>query len=290
MTTTTNYNSDWSKETKKFLRSKQWKIVRDLTFEHFDKICTNCNSTDKIHLDHIKPRVKDAKGLHWLDITNLQPLCEKCNCEVKGILDTDYRTHTHKEKCRELKPLFEQALINKGFNKTWTLWLNKPSKKKSRRVEKEKLNNLKSQNSVAKRSKCPEKKRDTLETKIRDFINDSTTFDEVISQFNINNQIPNYSKIVLFIKHSITNEKDACNAARRRGKTRAQLKSEKKEILKHNEIVKKEHKKRKKIYGRLNQLNDLYTRFGSLRKKETAELKDLLWKKKVSDDFFRDIK
>jgi len=288
--TISNFNSDWSKETKKFLRSKQWKLVRDLTFEHFDKVCTNCNSTDNIHLDHIKPRVKDAKGLHWLDITNLQPLCGKCNCEVKGILDTDYRSHKHKEKCRELKSLFEQALIDEGFDKSWTLWLNKPSKKKKRRIEKKKLNNLKSQNNVTKKLKCPEKKRDTLESKIKDFINDNTTFDEVISQFNISNQMPNYSKIVLFIKHSITNEKDACNAARHRVEERTHLKSEKKEILKHNEAVKREHKKRKKIYTRLNQLNDLYARFGSLRKKEIAEFKDLLWKKKVSDDFFRNIK
>lgn len=288
--TISNFNSDWSKETKKFLRSKQWKLVRELTFEHFDKVCTNCNSTDKIHLDHIKPRVKDTGGLHWLDITNLQPLCEKCNCEVKGILDTDYRTHKHKEKCRELKPLFEQALITKGYDKTWTLWKGLPSKKKKRSLEKKQLKNLKSENNVAKRPKCPEKKKETLETKIRDFINCDTTFNEVISQFNIDNQIPDYSKILLFIKHSITNAKDASNASKQRRQARGARKLEEKQILKRNVVVKSEHKKRKKIYKRLNQLNDLYARYGSLRKNEATEFKDLLWKKKVSDDFFRNIK
>ena len=49
-----------------------------------------CGSTERIHVDHIKPRSKYPEL--ELDINNLQVLCEDCNIGKSNIDETDWRT------------------------------------------------------------------------------------------------------------------------------------------------------------------------------------------------------
>lgn len=61
----------------KFSQSKEWKLVRNKVFKNKEKVCAYCGSTDKLHVDHIKPKSK-YKHLA-LDESNLQILCMPCN-------------------------------------------------------------------------------------------------------------------------------------------------------------------------------------------------------------------
>jgi len=47
------------------------------------------------HVDHIKPRSKYP--LLELDISNMQVLCEQCNCSLKGTNTVDYRNNRHRK-------------------------------------------------------------------------------------------------------------------------------------------------------------------------------------------------
>lgn len=180
----------WASETNRFLRSREWKMLRKLTFTYFEKVCTNCGSVDSIHLDHIVARVNDSKGSMWLDINNLQPLCEHCNSTIKGRLNTDYRSDTHKRRCEELSPLFERALKNKGFNTSWELWADKKKEPTPKQLEhrawKEKIR---------------------AATKSKDI-----TFDEVLGILGVTRDVKNFTYIRNYINYCFSDgRKDKVN-------------------------------------------------------------------------------
>lgn len=60
-----------------FLWSKEWKELRTEALKLYGSTCKYCKSINNIQIDHILPR-KYYPELA-LDITNLQPLCSKCN-------------------------------------------------------------------------------------------------------------------------------------------------------------------------------------------------------------------
>ena len=181
----------WAEESNRFLRSREWKLVRKLTFTYFDKVCTNCGSRDSIHLDHIISRVNDSNGSMWLDINNLQPLCEHCNTVIKGRQNIDYRTDEHKAKCVELAPLFERALTNKGFNTSWEMWKDKKKEPTKRQLE-----------------------HREWKAKIREAIGDSKsiTFDEVLTKLGIDKNVRNFKYIRNYINYCFSDgRKDKAN-------------------------------------------------------------------------------
>ena len=260
-----NPKSNWARESNKFLRSPNWRLIKSVMFDHFDKVCVNCGSDEKIHVDHVVARVHDPSGESWLDVTNLQPLCEHCNCTIKGIKNTDYRNDEFKEKIKTLVPLVEEAFELEKLSLKWTLFNGAKEARKK-------------------------KKTDNLKKKIRDFVNDSTSFDEVKLKFNITKDTPNYKNILLHIKNCITNAKDAKRMALQRGESKKLERLNKEKIIEHNKLLKGNNRKRKKTLKRLKQLNGIIEAGGCLRNKELVELKDLVWKKQVLDDFYRNIK
>lgn len=59
------------------LNRDKWIKLRYEVFKKYGRKCMVCGSTDKLHVDHIKPKSKYPE-LCW-DINNLQILCEPCN-------------------------------------------------------------------------------------------------------------------------------------------------------------------------------------------------------------------
>lgn len=55
----------------------EWEALRLACFERDDGACRQCNSTDELQADHIRPIV-DWPELA-LDLSNLQTLCGPCN-------------------------------------------------------------------------------------------------------------------------------------------------------------------------------------------------------------------
>lgn len=188
----------WAAETNRFLRSHEWKFLRKLTFTYFEKVCTNCGSLDSIHLDHIIARVNDSKGSMWLDINNLQPLCEHCNSTIKGRLNTDYRSVEHKQRCTELSPLFERSLKNKGFSTSWELWANKKKELTPKQIE-----------------------RRAWKVKIKAAIKSKDiTFDEVLVVLGIDRNVKNFTYIRNYINYCFSDgRKDKTNKKKKRRDT-----------------------------------------------------------------------
>lgn len=60
-----------------FLWSKEWKELRSEALKLYGSNCKFCGSINNIQIDHILPR-KYYPELA-LEISNLQPLCSKCN-------------------------------------------------------------------------------------------------------------------------------------------------------------------------------------------------------------------
>lgn len=252
-------SAKWAQESNRFLKSRNWRLIKNILFENFDKVCVNCGSSEKIHVDHIKARVNDISCKHWLDITNLQPLCEYCNCTIKGRKNTDYRNNEFKEKAETLLPLVEQAFELEKLSLNWTLFNN---------------------------TRKAKKKTVSLKTKIKDFVSDTTTFDEVKIKFNITKDTPNYGKILLHIKNCITGAKEAKRMVLQRGDSKKIEQLNKKKIVEHNKLL----KKRKRIIKRLSALNGIIKSGGCLKEKERTEFNNLVWEKQVLDDFCKDIK
>ncbi len=74
----------WSDENK-----ERWQKLRYDAFLKYGRKCMLCGATNKLHVDHIKPKAVFPE-LCW-DINNLQVLCEDCNMG-KGFRDqTDWR-------------------------------------------------------------------------------------------------------------------------------------------------------------------------------------------------------
>lgn len=60
-----------------FLRSREWRAVRDAYLATAEWVCVNCGSKENLLVDHIKPRFKFPELA--LTATNFQVLCWRCN-------------------------------------------------------------------------------------------------------------------------------------------------------------------------------------------------------------------
>lgn len=89
-----NFNGDYKYITSnEFLKSSNWKRVRMAVLTKHGNRCMCCGASPhdgvKICVDHIKPRVTHPELA--LDISNLQVLCEDCNCGKGNWNNTDFR-------------------------------------------------------------------------------------------------------------------------------------------------------------------------------------------------------
>lgn len=69
----------------------------------FGGACLRCGSLDGVTKDHIRPLSRGGGN----DISNLQPLCKKCN-SWKGTKEIDFRDHS----CSQPTELFELARVS----------------------------------------------------------------------------------------------------------------------------------------------------------------------------------
>lgn len=71
-----------------FYQTTRWQRLRYETLRRYRKCCL-CGSTDRLHVDHIKPRSLYPNLEH--DPNNLQVLCAECNLAKSNRDTTDYR-------------------------------------------------------------------------------------------------------------------------------------------------------------------------------------------------------
>jgi len=77
-----------------FYQTAAWRTLRRQVLALYGYECMSCGEYSNMsHVDHIIPRSVD-ESLE-LDLTNLQILCENCNCNIKGTHIVDYRTDKH---------------------------------------------------------------------------------------------------------------------------------------------------------------------------------------------------
>ncbi len=69
--------SERAAQSRRFLRSSEWKTAREICFSEKGMSCWQCGATEQIQVDHIKPRVKYPDLA--LVQSNLRPLCWNCN-------------------------------------------------------------------------------------------------------------------------------------------------------------------------------------------------------------------
>lgn len=74
---------------KDFYWTWEWRRVRYGVLQRLGAKCQCCGATDKIHVDHIKPRSK-YPDLELVP-ANLQILCEACNMGKSNLDETDWR-------------------------------------------------------------------------------------------------------------------------------------------------------------------------------------------------------
>lgn len=80
------------KKANNFYRSWEWKKLRFRILKRYGAVCMCCNATDRIVVDHIKPR---SRFPHLeLDPENLQVLCNDCNMGKSNDDYTDFRPGT----------------------------------------------------------------------------------------------------------------------------------------------------------------------------------------------------
>ncbi len=72
-----------------FYGTLKWIKIRKRVIRTYGATCMKCESTEDIHVDHIKPRSKYKKLQYKFD--NLQVLCRLCNMEKSNINEIDYR-------------------------------------------------------------------------------------------------------------------------------------------------------------------------------------------------------
>jgi len=81
-----------------FLRSLEWRELRQKVIERYGAKCMCCgytsNDKSRIHVDHIKPR--SLYPSLALDFENLQVLCRACNKAKGNKHSTDYRQKKEK--------------------------------------------------------------------------------------------------------------------------------------------------------------------------------------------------
>jgi 5-methylcytosine-specific restriction endonuclease McrA len=66
-----------AKATSAFLRSPEWRSMRESILARDGRVCKECGSTERINVDHIKPKSRLPELA--LEPTNLRPLCWPCN-------------------------------------------------------------------------------------------------------------------------------------------------------------------------------------------------------------------
>lgn len=81
-----------------FYQTSAWRLLREKVLKLYGERCMNCHTIPSDtgrapHVDHIKPR--SLHPLLELEITNMQVLCENCNCNVKKTKKMDFRTNHH---------------------------------------------------------------------------------------------------------------------------------------------------------------------------------------------------
>ena len=85
-----------------FYKSTRWRSLRRDVLKKYGSKCMCCGATEKIHVDHIKPR-----SLHHrlaFDFNNMQVLCELCNTSKSNLRETDYRNKIVEPKRKRLPP------------------------------------------------------------------------------------------------------------------------------------------------------------------------------------------
>ena len=81
--------SEWAVAKDFFLKSNEWKNIRQEVFKKYGRQCLKCGSRSRIEVDHIMPVYENPRLR--LDFDNLQPLCHSCN-SIKGTSTADYRS------------------------------------------------------------------------------------------------------------------------------------------------------------------------------------------------------
>ncbi len=72
-----------------FVRSPEWRELRQQALDHYGAVCMCCGSVENIQVDHIKPKSKFPELA--LEFLNLQILCWKCNRKKNNTGEEDYR-------------------------------------------------------------------------------------------------------------------------------------------------------------------------------------------------------
>lgn len=70
----------------RFLKSPEWRAVREVVFERDGRLCRQCGSTESLQIDHILPKSKFPELA--LSPENLQVLCWCCNRRKNTKTDT----------------------------------------------------------------------------------------------------------------------------------------------------------------------------------------------------------
>lgn len=74
----------WSEENR-----DRWAALRYEVFKKYDRRCMICGASDRLHVDHIKPKSKYPDLA--FDINNLQILCKDCNYGKSNVYEDDWR-------------------------------------------------------------------------------------------------------------------------------------------------------------------------------------------------------
>lgn len=75
---------------------KRWQKLRFAMFKKHGQKCMCCGSTERIEVDHIKPKSKYPKRAY--DFSNMQLLCRVCNQRKSNVRETDYRARYEQEQ------------------------------------------------------------------------------------------------------------------------------------------------------------------------------------------------
>lgn len=73
-----------------FYGTPEWQGLRYLALKRDGGRCLACGTTERLHVDHVKPRSRYPEL--ELELSNLQTLCEPCNLAKGSSDETDWRT------------------------------------------------------------------------------------------------------------------------------------------------------------------------------------------------------
>ena len=77
-------------QSRSFYLTKDWKALRKRALARDGGVCVACGATERLQVDHIKPRHQHPHLA--LDLTNTQTLCIHCNSS-KGTRTAPIRTN-----------------------------------------------------------------------------------------------------------------------------------------------------------------------------------------------------